>query len=326
MSVALSVPGLWLTGAERGLLLAGLAVALGGLAGRGLARHYKGSAPAPLPEPWALYGSLLGLAASAALIVTAIAGPGLAADLAHPRVLGLGSLATVIIAEVQFVCFAVATLLIRRYQSRGLLLPLLGVVLAEAVRAHPDGMIPAAGALLTICHLLPAVLWAGMLVYVLQAARAWRGDPAAVRGLIRLYSNAVAWLFAVVVVTGLVSAVLLVPLGSLLTTPYGRFLIVKAALVAVAATLAVAGRVSLGRAAAGPARATTWERAVLAVVLVVTGVLTVITPPSKPIYSNGTGPVARAGRVTRAGQVTGARQPGAVAGTARSGPGLRTRG
>jgi hypothetical protein len=37
----LSAPGLWLTGIERAVMLASLAVALGGLAGCGLARHYK---------------------------------------------------------------------------------------------------------------------------------------------------------------------------------------------------------------------------------------------------------------------------------------------
>ena len=61
-SVPLTTPGLWLTGIERGLMLAGLALALGGLAGRGLARHYKGARPGPLPGPWALRGSLLGAA------------------------------------------------------------------------------------------------------------------------------------------------------------------------------------------------------------------------------------------------------------------------
>ncbi|MGB6454530.1 MAG: hypothetical protein WBH47_08575, partial [Streptosporangiaceae bacterium] len=59
---------LWLTGLERGVMLAGLALALGGLAGRGLARQYKGERPGPLPTPWALRGSLLGLAASVALL------------------------------------------------------------------------------------------------------------------------------------------------------------------------------------------------------------------------------------------------------------------
>jgi putative copper export protein len=50
------------------------------------------------------------------------------------------------------------------------------------------------------------------------------------------------WLFAVVVATGVISALVLVPLGSLLTTAYGIMVIVKAALVAAVAVMAIAGR------------------------------------------------------------------------------------
>ena len=77
-ATSLGTPALWLTGAERWLLLVGLSVALGGLAGRGLARQYLArddtpAAPGRLPPPWALRGSLAGLVASAALLVTALA-------------------------------------------------------------------------------------------------------------------------------------------------------------------------------------------------------------------------------------------------------------
>jgi copper transport protein len=288
----LSAPGLWLTGAERWLLLVGLSVALGGLAGRGLARQYKGPpGPAPLPPPWALRGSILGLAASAALLLTAVAGPGLAERLARPPVLGPGSDATGVIAAVEVACFALAALLLRLRQSGWSVAPLLGVVAAEGIRSHTEGMIPVAGALITYCHLLPAVVWAGMLLYTLRAAVAWRADPAAMQGLVRFHGTAAAWLFAVVVITGVVSALLLVPLGSLLTTTYGRFLIVKAVLVAVVTCLAVAGRVWLSRRrpqpGEGPPLATKLECAGLAAVLLLAGLLTVLTPPAKPIYTVG---------------------------------------
>jgi copper transport protein len=170
------------------------------------------------------------------------------------------------------------------------------------VRAHPDGIVPVGGAMLTWAHLLPAAMWAGMLWYTVRAAVAWRSDPAAVRRLVRWYSLAAAWLFTLVVVTGVVTALVLVPVGSLLTTTYGRVLIVKAALVAAAASLAVAGRIWLRRAAgpvpapggprSGPALATKLEVGTLAVVLAVTAVLTVLTPPQAPIrslsYQHGT--------------------------------------
>ena len=152
-------------------------------------------------------------------------------------------------------------------------------------------MIPAAGALLSYCHLLPAVLgW--MLAYTARAAIAWRAHPGSARGLFRLYGTAAAWLFGVVVVTGIISAVLLVPLSSLLTTTYGRFLIVKAALVcALAAALALVSRLGLRRPALPGTRlplATRLEIAALAAVLAATGLLTVLTPPARPLFSSGT--------------------------------------
>jgi copper transport protein len=122
-----------------------------------------------------------------------------------------------------------------------------------------------------------------MLVYTLRAAVAWRRDPVAVRGLIRLYANAAFWLFAVVVVTGVVTVLVLVPLHDLFDTAYGLVVIVKAALVAMVAGLAIGGRVWLGHdpaAGGAPARATLRECGVLAAVLAITAVLTVLTPPA----------------------------------------------
>jgi copper transport protein len=263
----LSQPVVWETAVARWLLFAGLAVALGGLAGRGLARQYKGRFPAPLPAPWALRGSLLGLVASAWL-----------AGIAASRALSL----------IELVAFALAALLLRLRQPGWAVVPLLAVVVAEGIRGHPESIIPVVGALITYCHLVPAVLWTGMLVYVLRAAIAWRDYPEEMRGLVRLHATAAAWLFALLVITGVISALVLVPLHSLLTTTYGRVLIVKACLVAAAACFAVAGRVWLRRRpgrAAGPALATKLECATLAGVLAVTALLTALTPPAAPIRS-----------------------------------------
>jgi copper transport protein len=275
----LSDPVTWETAVARWLLFAGLSVALGGLAGAGLARQYKGTIPVPLPSPWALRGSLLGAVASAwlALIATAVV---------HlPR---LFSTTAGAVAGIEFAAFLAAAGLLRLRQPGLAWLPLLGVVAAEGVRAHPETVVPVVGALITYCHLLPAAIWAGMLFYVLRAAMAWRYHPADMRGLIRLYANAAAWLFAVLVITGVITALVLVPLGSLFTTAYGVVLIVKAALVATAAGLAVAGRLWLRRRADpgdGPALATKLECAMLAAVLAVTGLLTALTPPATPVRS-----------------------------------------
>jgi copper transport protein len=146
--------------------------------------------------------------------------------------------------------------------------------------------VPVGGAALAYCHVTPALLWAGLLAYSVRTARQWRHHPAAAQGIIRLYATAAAWLFFLVLVTGIISAVVLVPVGSLLTTAYGLFLLAKAAVVCTAAGLALAGRRWLRRrsvAGTGPALAIRLELAALVVVLAITGILTVLTPPAKPI-------------------------------------------
>lgn len=291
--VPLSTPDLWLTGIERWLMLVGLTVALGGLAGRSVMRYYKGRHAGPLPGPWAMRGSLLGLAASAALLLTAIIGRNLATRLAQPPAPGLERNATAAIALVEMAFFALSalSLWLRRPGLSGMWLS--GVVVAEGIRAHPEGIVPIGGAALSYCHIYPAIIWVGLLFYTLRAAIAWRGDPVAMQGLIRHYSKVAGWLFSLVVITGVISALVLVPLGSVLTTAYGLFLVAKACVVLVVACLAVAGQVWLRRApptGAGPALATKLELSGLIAVLAITGILTVLTPPAKPIRSQASVP------------------------------------
>jgi len=301
----LSAPGLWLTGLERGLMLAALVIALGGLAGQGLARQYKGERPGPLPGPWAVRGSLLGVAACAALLGTALAGPGLAVQLASPPAAGLRSGGTAEIAAAEVVLFALAAVLARLRRPGWSALMLCGVIVAEGIRSHPEGIVPVGGALLAFCHVTPAVLWAGLLTYALRTGIEWRHHPAAVRGIIGLYATAAAWLFALVVISGVISAVLLVPVRSVLTTAYGLFLVAKVLVVAAAASFALAGRRWLQRdpvRGVGPSQSTRLELAVLAIVLAITGILTVLTPPAKPISASR---AASAAGLAHAGSLAG---------------------
>ncbi len=278
-----AAPGQWPLAVARWLLFAGLAAALGGLAGRGLAGLCRHAPPVPLPGPWALRGSLLGLAAGIVLAVLQLGGGSLLAGLGHLSVPRLLSSGPGVIVAVEVASFAAAAVLLRMRRPAWAVGPLLAVVAAEGLRAHPESVAGVGGALLTWAHLLAAALWAGMLLYVVRAGIAWREHPGAVRALVRLYSRAAAWLFALVLVTGVVSALVLVPLGSLLTTDYGRVLIVKAALVGAAAALALAGRRWLRRppaGGAGPALATRIESAVLAGVLAIAALLGTIAAPS----------------------------------------------
>ncbi|MDA8318980.1 MAG: copper resistance protein CopC [Actinomycetota bacterium] len=280
-----SVPGQWPTAILRWLLFAALAGSLGGLAGLGVARLYRGRRdPAPLPPPWALRSSLLGAVAAAGLAAVILGGGNPWTGVAHfsvPRLLDGGA---GVITAVEFASFLAAAVLLRLRRPAWAVIPLLAVVAAEGLRAHPDSVVPAGGAMLTWAHLLAAALWTGMLFYVVRAALAWRADPAAVRGLIGLYARAAAWLFAVVVVTGVISALVLVqPLSDLVTTGYGRVLIIKSVLVAVAAALALAGRLWLRRRpepGAGPALASRVEAGTLAGVLAVAALLSTFAAPS----------------------------------------------
>lgn len=120
--------------------------------------------------------------------------------------------------------------------------PLLAVVAAEAVRAHPAQQAPGWGAVLTGVHLLAAAVWAGALVQVVRTALRWRGHRRQAWALVGAYARLAGWLFAVVVATGTVAALLLVPWADWTGTAYGRTLLVTIALVSTTAVLALLAR------------------------------------------------------------------------------------
>lgn len=281
----------------RWLLFAALAVVLGEWTGRRLTARVSDT-PAHRPRSWALPGALVGTASALALAGLQL-GDGSLSSLtgSRPGVLSLVEVAG-------FGLAAVAVLVRRRAWA---LLPLAAVLIAEALRAHPQAEQAVAGPLLTFVHLTAAALWAGTLLYVLRTLVAWRGERPPVRGLFLPYARLAAWLFAAVVVTGLISALLLVPLDDLTTTTYGQVLLVKIGLVAVVAAFALAARRRLRRGGAGsPKRPARAENGVLAVVLALSATLTVLSVPadanrSLPFAPPLEGPVVPAG--TRAGEI-----------------------
>ena len=228
------------TAALRWPLFAALAVVLGEWAGRRLTARVSDT-PARRPRSWALAGALVGTASALALAGLQI-GDGSLSSLtgSRPGVLSL----------VEVAGFGLAAVALQVRRQAWALLPLTAVLIAEALRAHPQAEQTVAGPLLTFFHLLAAALWAGTLLHVLRTLVAWRGEQSPVRGLLLSYARLAAWLFAAVVVTGLISALFLVPLDALTTTTYGQVLLVKIALVSVVAAFAwppAAVRVAAGQ-------------------------------------------------------------------------------
>ncbi|WP_051399894.1 CopD family protein [Haloechinothrix halophila] len=143
--------------------------------------------------------------------------------------------------------FGLALVLFALRRRMWALLPLVAVPVAEGVGSHSNVELPIAGAALTGVHLAAAALWVGTLLHVGCAALLWRSWRGAVRWVLVSYARMAAWVFVLVVATGLTMALLLVPLPALTTTAYGQSLLVKLGLVAMAAGLALAGRWALRR-------------------------------------------------------------------------------
>ncbi|MEW2051690.1 copper resistance protein CopC [Streptomyces sp. NPDC005476] len=199
----------------RWLLFAALAVVLGEWAGRRLAVRVP-DPPARRPRSWALAGALTGTACALALAGLQI-GDGSFSSLtsSRPGVLSL----------LEVAGFGLAAVPVLAHRQAWAPLALAAVVIAEALRAHPQAEQGALGPLLTLVHLTAAALWDGTLLHVLRTLLDRRGEQSPVRGLLLSYARLAAWLFVAVVVTGLVSALLLVPLDDLTTTTYGQVLI-----------------------------------------------------------------------------------------------------
>lgn len=234
-SGAAQPPIAWLSAGLRWLLLAGLAIAFGGL----IAQRFIVSARAENPRlarPWSpITGSL---------VMALVGGAGLAAqlvaDAGEPNVLWREGSGPVVLTEIIAVAVALTLVSVRR---RGWApLALLVAVGAEGWRSHAQTAAPGWGALLTGVHLAAAAIWAGALVQTTLAVVAWRREPAAVRWMMRGYMRLAVWTFVVVIGTGVLSALLLVPLSQIVSTSYGRVLLIKVALAATAAALALAAR------------------------------------------------------------------------------------
>lgn len=297
-SAASQLPS-WSDAVLRWLLFAGLAMAFGGAIAERFTASARTEKPT-LPElrSQVVWGVAVGLAGVTGLAVRTEWGAG--------GIHGLwqGQAGGVILAEAAGFSLALAVAL--SGGRRWVVAPLVVVIAAEGVRSHANVEAAGWGALLTGVHLAGAAIWVGALLHTARAAMAWRHEPAAVRWVLSGYMRLAVWTFLVVVATGVVTALLLVPLSALLSTTYGQVLLVKLGVVALASVLALTARMAQRRPGGNTrTRNVVWaESTVLLVVLATTAVLVSTPTPASPRQEGPptpTGPVLALGAM--AGQV-----------------------
>ncbi len=100
-----------------------------------------------------------------------------------------------------------------------------------------------------IVHLLCAAAWIGGLFclgYLLHAVMAGRATVGAARIALRRFSTLGYWAVALVLITGCINALVMVPRpASLISSDYGRALLLKLAFVALMVAIAIVNRVTL---------------------------------------------------------------------------------
>lgn len=294
--------------ALRWALLAGLAVALGGLVGEALVRRRErrlDDAPAvETPQPWLLSASSVGLVAASGLALGA-----------QERGDPLDSPGQVALV-VQVLGFIVATLAAVRPTRWLVAVALAVVVVAEGVRSHLQVEATPFGSIVIVVHLAAAAVWIGALIHVTRAALLWRRTHRGQAGALFVeYSLMALGLYVVVLVTGTIAAILVLPsLDSLWSTTYGLVLLAKLALVAVASALAFAARRRLARPGAGlrVVRLTRVEAPALVAVLAAGAVLSSIAPPADESRALAYPPPVR-GAAVRLGALAGQITVGVVA-------------
>ncbi|MGH9053146.1 MAG: copper resistance protein CopC [Acidimicrobiia bacterium] len=284
------------------LFFVGFSVAVGALlAGQFLHREDVG-----LPQPLGLRPALL-LALMAAAVSFLVSWR----EAASSSVAWLGGLAVVWLAMASLA----VPLSAREW------LPLAFVAaggVAWSARGHLAAEGGLAGAVVDFAHLAAAAAWVGLLAQMVLALwRARRSTPPGLVSILRAYSRLAALLVGLAVVAGLVSAVLVLGAPSdLWGSGYGRLLVAKGTLVAVALVLAVIGRRrALPRADFGLLRwITSAEVGALAVVLAASALLAGTAPPASGSPEALLGPSPIEGPASRAAGLAGTMTIGVAAG------------
>lgn len=194
-------------------------------------------------------------------------------------------------------------------------------ILAWASRSHTATVSGLLGVLADAAHLAGAALWFGTLALLVIDLRRARKGGGSLLAAARRYSHWVLRAVIVLAAAGVASALtVLTALSDLWTTGYGRILILKIALFAVALMLAAAGRwrALQARRVGLLRRLTTVEVIVVAGIVATSGILAA-TPPPALAQSETTllGPPPIEGPVARAAGLAGNMTVAAHAGDGR---------
>jgi copper transport protein len=288
----------WGESALRWLLFAGLAAAVGGLIGRRATDAARAARPDLSPvRSWAPAGMVVALIAAMALFA------GRALDAGTVSAVWDGRAGVLLLIEAGGLLTALAL----ASRGRWALVPLAVVIAADGIRSHAGTTFGGWGAVLTGVHLAAVTIWVGALVHTTRAVVAWRSVPNALRWVLASYVRLAVVTYLVVVATGVISALVLVPLPQLVSTTYGKVLLIKLGLVVAASAAALASRLIHRdtRQATRIRRAMAIEAALLVVVLAASAVLVSTPPPTgtaaAALPPQPTGPVVSLGAL--AGQV-----------------------
>lgn len=246
--------GLALVTVLRWMLFGGIALSLGGLAGDAIVRdrvlraRRQVNQDLAAPRPWVLGGSILGLVSVAGLFLVQAGSGDLLDGVRNLSVTSIASSQADLLLAVEFAGFSLSTLAAFRSARRMALAGLIVVIGVEARRSHLEAESAWIGSVAIGVHLAVAALWVGVLAHLMRAAARWRGSRRQVVALFRRYAKFALAGYLVVVGTGTLAAILVLPSWDALTsTTYGRVLLIKLGTVALASALAVAARRGLRR-------------------------------------------------------------------------------
>ncbi len=274
------------------LVLAGLALAAGGLFGEDVVwgpSRPAGWSPRSLAPTGPILAALLGSAGLFLLNVRALsraappghAGAVSAAALRSPA----GDLA---LAAIALIVYALAVLGLSRMR-RPALFALTGAMVAVGLRTHPAATPDWWGRAAIVVHVVLGLLWVGVLAHLVLAWRKSQVSPQVAVEVVRRYARLAGWMVALVLVSGGAAALTqLHGWAQLWITLYGNLLVAKLLLVALALVFALlAHRITFSRRPAVPVgalgRRMRAEAGVLVMVLGAAALLANAPPPAPTV-------------------------------------------